>query len=184
MATSATARRVETSDGPAWAYALLGLVFVIAGIYVLGNLVAASIITAWLLGFVVLVAGVAEVIHAFYAKSWGGFAYSLLIGALYLIAGCVLVFNPLGALLPLTLAFGVLVLGSAIVRIVMAFRYWAHAGWMLLISGLIGVGASVIILSGWPVTGLWVFGLVVGVDLLSYGFWWIAYAFTGRHAHA
>ena len=29
-----------------------------------------------------------------------------------------------------------------------------------------------------------VLGLVVGIDLLSYGFWWIAYAFTGRHAHA
>jgi uncharacterized membrane protein HdeD (DUF308 family) len=180
MATSATAPRMETSDGPAWAYALLGFVFVIAGIYVLGNLVAASIITAWLLGFVVLIAGAAEVVHAFYAKSWGGFAFNLLIGLLYLVAGCVLVFNPLGALLPLTLAFGVLVLGSGIVRIVMAFRYWAHAGWLLLISGLIGVGAGVIILSGWPATGLWVLGLVIGIDLISYGFWWIAYAITGR----
>jgi uncharacterized membrane protein HdeD (DUF308 family) len=181
MATTATAPRVETSDGPAWAYALLGFVFVIAGIYVLGNLVAASIITAWLLGFAVLIAGAAEIVHAFYAKSWGGFAFNLLIGLLYLFAGGVLVFNPLGALLPLTLAFGVLLLGSGIVRIVMAFRYWAHAGWLLLISGLIGVGAGVIILSGWPATGLWVLGLVVGIDLISYGFWWIAYAVTGRH---
>jgi uncharacterized membrane protein HdeD (DUF308 family) len=184
MATSATAPRVETGGGPAWAYALLGVVFVIAGIYVLGNLVAASVITAWLLGFVLLVAGAAEVIHAFYAKNWGGFAYDLLIGLLYLVAGFVLVFNPLGALLPLTLAFGILVLGSGIVRIVMAFRYWAQAGWLLLLSGLIGVGAGVIILSGWPMTGLWVLGLVVGIDLLSYGVWWIAYAITGRHAHA
>jgi uncharacterized membrane protein HdeD (DUF308 family) len=181
MATTATAPRVETSDGPAWAYALLGFVFVIAGIYVLGNLVAASIITAWLLGFAVLIAGAAEIVHAFYAKSWGGFAFNLLIGLLYLFAGGVLVFNPLGALLPLTLAFGVLLLGSGIVRIVMAFRYWAHAGWLLLISGLIGVGAGVIILSGWPATGLWVLGLVVGIDLISYGLWWIAYAVTGRH---
>lgn len=184
MATSATAPTVETGGGPVWAYALLGVVFVIAGIYVLGNLVAASVITAWLLGFVLLVAGAAEVIHAFYAKNWGGFAYDLLIGLLYLVAGAVLIFNPLGALLPLTFAFGILVLGSGIVRIIMSVRYWAQAGWVLLISGLIGVAAGVVILSGWPMTGLWVLGLVVGIDLLSYGFWWIAYAFTGHHAHA
>jgi uncharacterized membrane protein HdeD (DUF308 family) len=84
---------------------LLGLVFIVAGIYVLGNIVTASIVTAWLLGFVLLVSGGAEIVHAFYAKSWGGFAYNLLIGLLYLAAGGVLVFNPVGALFPLTLVY-------------------------------------------------------------------------------
>jgi uncharacterized membrane protein HdeD (DUF308 family) len=56
---------------------------------------------------------------------------------------------------------------------------------VLLLSGLIGIAAALIILTGWPMTGLWVLGLVVGIDLISYGFLWIAYAITGRqHAHA
>ena len=185
MATSATAPRVDTADGPSWAYALLGLVFIVAGFYVLANIVVASVVTAWLLGFVLLVAGFAEIIHAFYAKSWGGFAYNLLIGLLYLIGGGVLVFNPLAALFPLTLIFGAILFASGIMRVILAFRYWAHAGWVLLLSGLIGIAAALIILTGWPMTGLWVLGLVVGIDLISYGFWWIAYAITGRqHAHA
>jgi len=52
-------------------------------------------------------------------------------------------------------------------------------------SSLLSTSATVASITGWPMTGLWVLGLVVGIDLISYGFWWIAYAITGRqHAHA
>jgi uncharacterized membrane protein HdeD (DUF308 family) len=66
---------------------------------------------------------------------------------------------------------------------VLAFRYWADYGWLLLASGLIAIAAGAVIISGWPVSGLWVIGLFVGIDLLSYGFWWLVYAFeVRRHA--
>jgi uncharacterized membrane protein HdeD (DUF308 family) len=55
---------------------------------------------------------------------------------------------------------------------------WRDAGWLLLLSGIIGVLAGGIIISEWPQSGLWVLGLVLGVDLLFHGFAWIAYSFS------
>jgi uncharacterized membrane protein HdeD (DUF308 family) len=34
--------------------------------------------------------------------------------------------------------------------------------------------------SSWPLSGLWVLGLVVGVDLILHGIWWITSGWTAR----
>ena len=65
---------------------------------------------------------------------------------------------------------------SGIVRVVLSFRHWREAGWLMLLSGIFGVLAGLIVLSGFPKTGLWVLGLVLGVDLISHGAAWLAYA--------
>ncbi|HVJ79238.1 MAG TPA: DUF308 domain-containing protein, partial [Hyphomicrobium sp.] len=65
-------------------------------------------------------------------------------------------------------------IASGIVRIVQAVQYWEWFGGLLLFSGIVGILAGAIILSKWPVSGLWVLGAVVGVDLLLHGFWWIS----------
>ncbi|MCC6948766.1 MAG: DUF308 domain-containing protein [Bradyrhizobiaceae bacterium] len=183
MAHQSSTADYHTGGTAWWAYALLGIAFLIAGFVVLGNVVAATIVSAFIFGIVLLVAGAFEIFHAFYAKGWGGVLYSLIIGVLYMLGGWVLVSNPVSAIFPLTLAFGALLFASGLVRLMLAFRYWADYGWLLLFSGLIAIAAAVIIISGWPVSGLWVIGFFVGIDLLLYGFWWIVYAFeVRRHA--
>jgi len=41
-----------------------------------------------------------------------------------------------------------------------------------------------VILTGFPMTGLWVLGFLLGVDLISHGIGWLAYAWrpTARTA--
>jgi len=51
-----------------------------------------------------------------------------------------------------------------------------------LLSGIFGVIAGFVILSGWPITGLWVIGFLLGVDLISHGFGWLSYAWLSRTA--
>ena len=49
----------------------------------------------------------------------------------------------------------------------------------------IGMGASLaglVILAKWPLSGLWVFGLVVGADLILHGLWWVASGWSAHHA--
>ena len=41
-------------------------------------------------------------------------------------------------------------------------------------SGIVGIAAGLVILAKWPVSGLWVLGLLVGIDLLLHGVWWIS----------
>jgi uncharacterized membrane protein HdeD (DUF308 family) len=60
----------------------LGVVFVIAGIIALGSVVMATAATVFVVGIMMVIAGVAEVINAFQIKTWGKFLLWLLLGAL------------------------------------------------------------------------------------------------------
>ena len=52
-------------------------------------------------------------------------------------------------------------------------------GWHAL-SGLITLLLGILVLAQWPVSGLWVIGLFVGIELLFYGGAWIALALDLR----
>src|SRR5580704_1695101 len=85
----------------------LGIVYVVAGVIALGSVVMATIATVFVVGIMMLIAGVAEVFHAFQIKTWGRFLVWLLLGALYIIAGFLTFENPLLAAALLTLLLGV-----------------------------------------------------------------------------
>src|SRR6201987_4646634 len=72
----------------------LGVVYVIAGLIALGSVVFATIVTIFVVGVMMLIAGIAEVISAFQIKSWGKFLVWILLGALYIVAGFVTFENP------------------------------------------------------------------------------------------
>jgi uncharacterized membrane protein HdeD (DUF308 family) len=163
------------SASPSWWGALLvGAIFIFAGIFVLGDVVAATVISAFLIGILLVVAGIAEVFQAFSAPHWRGFFLRMLVGILYAICGLMLISDPARGSITLTLIFALALIGSGVVRIVQSFQYWQWYGSLLLLSGIIGVIAGLVILSKWPVSGLWVLGVVVGVDLLLHGIWWLS----------
>lgn len=164
----------EKADPSWWGAILVGAIFIFTGLFVLGDVVAATVISAFLIGILLLVAGAAEVFQAFSAQYWRGFLLRLLVGALYIVAGLMLVTDPARASITLTLVFALALIASGIVRIVQAVQYWEWFGVLLLISGIVGIAAGLIILSKWPVSGLWVLGAVVGIDLLLHGLWWIS----------
>ncbi len=45
-----------------------------------------------------------------------------------------------------------------------------------MLSGLFGIVAGLIILTGFPASGLWLLGLLLSFDLLSHGIGWLIYA--------
>jgi uncharacterized membrane protein HdeD (DUF308 family) len=157
-----------------WGALLLGIVFVAAGLFVLGDVALATVISAILIGFFLIIAGGSEVFHAFTAPHWSGFALRILIGALYAVCGAILISDPLVASVMLTFVFGLALIASGVVRVVQSFQYWRWYGSLLLLSGVIGIIAGFVILAKWPVSGLWVLGTLVGIDLLLHGAWWIA----------
>ena len=85
----------------------LGIIYVVAGLIALGSVVMATVVSVFVVGIMMLIAGVAEVINAFQVKSWGKFLFWLLLGALYIVAGFVTFENPLLAAALLTLLLGI-----------------------------------------------------------------------------
>jgi uncharacterized membrane protein HdeD (DUF308 family) len=164
------------STPPVWVCLLLGIVMIIAGFVVLGDVVLVTVISTMFIGWLLIAVGAFEVIHAFWTKGWGGFLWQVLLGILYIAFGAVLVSQPVASALILTYVLGLLLLVSGIVRILLGFSHWKDAGWIMLLSGAFGVLAGLVILTGFPATGLWVLGFVLGVDLISHGVAWLTYA--------
>ncbi|WP_375775232.1 HdeD family acid-resistance protein [Bradyrhizobium sp. ma5] len=161
---------------PLWVCVLLGFVMIAAGLLVLGDVVLFTVISAIFIGWTAIVAGAFEILHAFWTKGWGGFVWQLLLGVLYLACGIVLLSQPVASALLLTYALGLLLLVSGIVRMLVGIGHWQQSGWIMLASGMFGVLAGLVILTGFPATGLWVLGLLLGIDLLSHGVGWLTYA--------
>jgi len=165
-----------------WIAALVGLVLIAVALAVLSHLVAATLISTILIGVLLIAGSLVQIAHAFAERAWGGFALSLLVGLLYLATGLMLAVNPAAGSLALTLLFAAFLLASGVVRIVLAFRFWHMWGWLLLLSGALGVLAGLVITTGYPMTGLWVLGFCLGVDLFIHGVWWLAFALMLRGA--
>jgi uncharacterized membrane protein HdeD (DUF308 family) len=152
----------------------LGVIYLIAGIIALGSVLMATVVTVWIVGIMMIIAGVAEVINAFQVKGWGRFLLWVLLGLLYIVAGFVTFENPLlaAALLTLILAFCLIV--SGIMRIILAFGMKHGSPWIwIVLSGVITLALGMIILAKWPVSSLYVLGIFLGIDLVFAGAGWI-----------
>jgi len=167
-----------------WVYALLGVLFLLMAAFVFGHLIAASIVSAIFFGAALTVGGAFQVVHAFWERGWGGFALSLIVGILYLIGGLWLMANPLATSAALTLFIAAVLLVSGVLRLVLAYRLWPVGGWMLILSGIIAILAGLVILAGWPASGLVVLGILLGLDLLTFGLFWLVLALALRELRA
>ena len=160
--------------GWGWIVAL-GVVYLIGGFIALGSVVMATVVSVWIVGVMMIIAGIAEVWNAFKIKSWGKFLLWGLLGALYIVAGFVTFENPLLAAALLTLMLGALLTASGVVRIILAFSMKRESPWVLvLLSAVITLLLGLLILAHWPVSGLYILGLFLGIDLVMAGVGWIA----------
>jgi uncharacterized membrane protein HdeD (DUF308 family) len=160
----------------------LGIVYVIAGLIALSSVVFATRITVFVVGVMMLISGIAEVINAFQFRSWGKFLLWLVVGLLYIAAGLVTFVNPLLAAAVLTLLLGIALAVSGVMRILLGFSMREGMSWVIL-SGLVTLLLGLVILLHWPVSSLFVLGVLLGVDLLIIGLGWIFVGF-GLKSHA
>jgi uncharacterized membrane protein HdeD (DUF308 family) len=152
----------------------LGIVYVIVGFIALGSVVTATVASVFVVGIMMLVAGVAEVINAFQIKTWGKFLLWLLLGVLYIIAGFATFENPLLAAAFLTLLLGASLLVSGVMRIVLAFSMKEGMPWIgVALSGVITLILGLVILAHWPVSSIYILGIFLGIDLIFAGAGWI-----------
>lgn len=164
----------------------LGIAMVVLGTIALGSACIATITVAftWMFGFFMLVSGIAVIVSSFSAGRWSGMLIHLLMGVLYSIVGFMIIDQPVNSAIQLTLIIAVFLVVSGVIRIIFAlserFTGW---GWVLL-NGAVTLLAGLLIYKQWPVSGLWVIGLFVGIDLILNGWAWIMLSLALRKAPA
>ena len=164
-----------------WGWLLaFGVALVVLGIAAIGRAVTATVATMLFFGWLLLLACGIEVAQAILVGHWAGFFHHLLAAILFGVVGGLLVGRPLLSAEALTIVmaafFMVGGLFQAIRSIVVGLPGW---GWQLL-DGVITFVLGVLVFRQWPISGLWVIGLFVGIDLIFYGAAWIALALQLR----
>jgi uncharacterized membrane protein HdeD (DUF308 family) len=100
----------------------LGIIFMIAGVIALGSVMMATLSAIYVIGIMMIMAGVTEIITAFNVKDWGRFALWMLLGLLYVAAGIICFFRPFEAVAIVTLMLGIALIIGGVVR---GFLAWS-----------------------------------------------------------
>ena len=168
--------------GRSWGWILaMGMVMVILGTMGLGATFMLTLATMFFFGVLILIASGAQLVEAFYIKGWKGRVWHVVVAILYLAAGIVIINQPAlaSAVFTLVIAFTLIAIGA--VRIIAAFQMRGIQGWVwMLLAGIAAVALGIMIVAKWPVSGLWVIGLFVAVELIMNGWSMITVALAAR----
>lgn len=167
-----------------WVWLLfLGILFIILGVIGLGRLFALSLAGTLFFGVLIIIGGVAQFIEAVKCAGWKSLAYHVLIGVLYVVGGVFVIWNPLAAKLLLTWVLATVFIMVGIIRVIMAFQMRATGSWFVpLLGGIVSIILGGLIMANWPLSGLFVIGLFIAIELITNGWSYIFFALAARKA--
>jgi uncharacterized membrane protein HdeD (DUF308 family) len=166
-------------------FIVLGVVFVIGGILAIAMPLLASITVALVVGWALIVLGIVTIAQTWSMRTWGGFAWQLIIGLVFLLGGLDIVFNPVSGAITLTFVIGIVFIVKGVMQLVIAWRYRPRTGWgWMAVSGVIALIVGLMILSSWPFSGFWVPGTLAGISLVFSGWSYIMVALAARRLMA
>jgi uncharacterized membrane protein HdeD (DUF308 family) len=172
----------ELSQKWGWLLAL-GIIQIILGTIGLGMTFGLTLVTILVYGIFLLIGGGAQIAQTFSVKGWKSRVLHLVIALIYVLAALLIIANPLAASLFLTLFIGFFLVAAGILRGIMAFHLKGFKNWFWpLLSGIISIILGLIIINQWPVSGLWVIGLFVAVELIINGWSSVMIALAAREA--
>ena len=159
-----------------WCFLLLGIALVVLGSLCIIDPLVPSLASVVILGFLLMAAGITQIVGAFWAGKWSGMLLHVLIGVLYAIVGYMIVDAPGVNMVLITEFIAIFLIVSGAFRIISAlvvrFQDW---GWALL-NGGITLLLGIIINRQLPEAALWVIGLFIGIEMLFNGWAWVMLA--------
>ena len=159
-----------------WCFLLLGIALVVLGSLCIIDPLVPSLASVIFLGFVLIAAGITQIVSSFWAGKWSGMLIHMLIGVLYVVVGWMIIEAPVINMVVITKFIAIFLIVSGAFRIVSAlvvrFQDW---GWALL-NGCITLLLGVIINRQLPEAALWVIGLFIGIEMILNGWAWVMLA--------
>lgn len=164
-----------------WGWLLaLGIVLIVLGTIAFILLPISTVAAVMVLGWLMVISGVVEAIHAFRVRGWGGVFLHLIGGVLGVLVGLLVVTHPLAGALAWTLLFAALFTVIGVFRTVAAIRLkFPNWGWAVF-DGLVTLGLGILLWAEWPTSALWFLGVAVGVSLMLRGWTYIMFAVAIR----
>ena len=148
----------------------MGVLSAALGVFLIAYPLTAATITTVLLGWVLILVGIAQFVFALHSQTPGNFFLKLLSGLIYGVAGLALAFFPFEGLEALTGLLGTLLLVQAGLATVTAFQVRPVEGWgWFLFDAAASFALGLLIIVRWPSSSVWAIGTLVGVAVLMGG---------------
>lgn len=165
------------------AFLFEGILLTLLGIAAIAIPQIAGIAVAIFLGWIFLLSGAFGLYLTLKSKQMPGFWWSLLSAVLAIVAGLILLIQPVAGTLTLTIVVGAYFIAEGIATIMYALDHRRELsgrwGWMLA-SGILDLVVAAIIAAGLPQSAAWAIGLLVGINLVVGGTSLIGMALAAR----
>jgi uncharacterized membrane protein HdeD (DUF308 family) len=147
-----------------------GVIAIILGMLAMMMPGLTGVSVVFLLGWIVLVAGIVRMIWAFQAGGLGKGLLKFAIGLLTLLTGLALLSHPLFASGVLTIMLAVYFILDGIGELAAGISLRPANGWgWLLFGGIVSIWLGLMIWRQFPLSGVWAIGILLGIKLFFIG---------------
>ncbi|MCC6870459.1 MAG: DUF308 domain-containing protein [Burkholderiales bacterium] len=149
-----------------------GVLLILAGILAVTQPVIAAVAFNLLFAWLLVLAGIVEIIYAIQDRAKEGFRLKVLLGILTLLLGVFLLVRPVVGVASIALAIGAFVFMHGISAILLAWRIKPRPGWgWVFFDGILSVVIALLIANRWPDSSFTFVGILVGITLMYGGIW-------------
>ena len=135
---------------PIW-LAVLGAFIIALGCLAIAFPIISTLAVEMTVAGLFLIAGAFTGLDAFYEELWGGFAWVTLIGIVYLTGGAILLVDPVGGTLALTIYLGAVVFSDGLFLTIFGIRWRRLQRWgRIVATGVLSILLSALVLVGIP----------------------------------
>lgn len=149
---------------------LVGALLFVAGVVaILLPLLAGVAVTA-IVGWLLLLAGVAHFFFAWSARGAGSVLWQILLGVLYVGVALYMIGHPAQGLVTLTLLLASYFVIEGVLELVMYMRMRrSHRASSFLWNGIVTLFLGALIWAQWPFSSAWALGTLIGISLIFSG---------------
>ena len=148
----------------------IGIGMVLVGVLAILFPVFTTVAVTFMIGWVLILAGLVTFFGAFSLEGTGPFFGELLLALLKLALGVYLLRHPGVGIVVITLVLAAVFMVDGAVKLGFAIEMRKRGGWFwVVLSALVSIAAGLLIASGLPETSLFVLGLLVGINFLGTG---------------
>jgi uncharacterized membrane protein HdeD (DUF308 family) len=149
-----------------------GVLLIVTGILAIMQPGIAALAAELLLGWLLVFAGIVQIVYAIQERGKDGFGLKILSAILTLLLGIFLLLRPVAGIASIALLIGAFMLASGVSSVMLAFKVKPKQGWgWVLFDGILSIVIAVLIAIGWPQSSIGFVGILVGIVLIYGGIW-------------
>ncbi len=148
-------------------YLVNGCILIALGILAIMVPVVAAEFLDLLIGAILLFTAISQFTISYMAKRHWTYYFNAII---CLIAGSLMLIKPYEGVVALAVIIGIFLLIQGCIQLFTIALYAPFSGWpWILLSGIVSILLAGFMYSGWPITGVWLLGAMLGVNFIALG---------------